>query len=209
MDYLEESYNLYLKGKNITEISEILKIEENLVQQHIINAKLSHSFGLNTNANTNIHESNILEQFLLLAKDDRIAKLDSLTPKSKALLIIEIGKFLDEESKNAEDYMLVIWIIGELGICDYNDYLKKLSFSYNGNIKRMAFSAMGKIYDEAFVPYLKQGCKDPKPQVRSYAIKAFAKYNTDDKLEFLRKVYKNETVDYNRKIILRAVEEGQ
>jgi len=207
LDYLEESYNLYLKGKNITEISEILKIEENLVQQHIINAKLSHSFSLNIN--TNINEANVLEEFLLLAKEDRIAELESLTPKSKALLIIEIGKFLEEDARNAEDYMLVIWIIGELGISDYNDYLKKLSFSYNGNIKRMAFSAMGKIYDEAFVPYLKQGCKDPKPQVRSYAIKAFAKYNTDDKLEFLRKVYKNETVDYNRKIILRAVEEGQ
>ncbi|MGB5822536.1 MAG: HEAT repeat domain-containing protein [Proteocatella sp.] len=209
MDYLKESYNLYLKGKNISEISEMLKIEENLVQQHIINAKLSHSFSLNTNTNAKVNTSNVLEQFLVLDKNDRIAKLESLAPKSKALLIVELGKFLGEDARNAEDYMLVIWIIGELGIRDYNDYLKKLSFSYNGNIKRMVFSAMGKIYDEAFVPYLKQGCKDPKPQVRSYAIKAFAKYNTDDKLEFLRKVYKNETVDYNRKIILRAVKEGQ
>lgn len=202
MDYLNESYKLYLSGKSISEISEILKIEENLVQQHIINAKLSHSF------DSNINNSNILEEFLILDKNDRIKKLETITSESKALLITEIGNFLNGNKKNAEDYMLVIWIIGELGINNYNEYLKKLSFSYNGNIKRMTFSAMGKVYDEEFVPYLKQGCKDSKPQVRSYAIKAFAKYNTDDKIEFLRKVYKNETVNYNRDIILRAVKEG-
>lgn len=201
MDYQKESYRLYLEKKTVTEISQILKIEENLVQQHIISAKLNQNFG-------NIKEDNFLEKLLAMNKSERLEEISNLSDETETDLALEILNFLNKETKNPEDCALVVWIIGELKLKKFDEYLKKLSFSYNGNIKRMVFSTMGKIYNSEFIPYLKQGCKDNKPQVRSYAIKAFAKYNTEDKLEFLRKIYKNETVEYNRQIILRVVKEG-
>lgn len=201
MDYQKESYRLYLEKKTVTEISQILKIEENLVQQHIISAKLNQNFG-------NIKEDNFLEKLLAMNKSERLEEISNLSEETKCNLALEILNFLNKETKNPEDCALVVWLIGELKFKNFDEQLKKLSFSYNGNIKRMVFSTMGKIYNPEFVPYLKQGCKDSKPQVRSYAIKAFAKYNTEDKLEFLRKIYKKETVDYNRQIILKVVKEG-
>ena len=201
MDYQKESYRLYLEKKTITEISKMLKIEENLVQQHIISAKLNQNFG-------NIQEYNFLEKLLAMDKADRLLKIANLSEQDKNNLALEISKFLEQETNNPEDCALVVWIIGELKFNNFEENLKKLSFSYNGNIKRMVFSTMGKIYNPEFVPYLKQGCKDKKPQVRSYAIKAFAKYNTEDKLDFLRNVYRQETVEYNRQIILKVVKEG-
>lgn len=201
MDYQKESYRLYLEKKTVTEISQILKIEENLVQQHIISAKLNQNFG-------NIKEDNFLETLLAMNKVERLEEISNLSEKTKCNLASEILNFLKRDTNNPEDCALVVWLIGELKLKNFDEHLKKLSFSYNGNIKRMVFSTMGKIYNPEFVPYLKQGCKDNKPQVRSYAIKAFAKYNTEDKLEFLRKIYKKETVDYNRQIILKVVKEG-
>lgn len=201
MNYQKESYRLYLEKKTISEISKILNIEENLVQQHIISAKLDQNFDKNI-------DNNILENLLVIDKNKRIQKISSFEYKDIEKLTLEIYNFLNLESNNPEDCALVIWIIGELKLKKFDEYLKKLSFSYNGNIKRMVFSTMGKIYNPEFVPYLKQGCKDKKPQVRSYAIKSFAKYNTEDKLDFLRKIYKQETEEYNRKIILKVVKEG-
>ena len=201
MNYQKESYRLYLEKKTISEISKILNIEENLVQQHIISAKLDQNFDKNI-------DNNILENLLVIDKNKRIQKISSFEYKDIEKLTLEIYNFLNLESNNPEDCALVIWIIGELKLKKFDEYLKKLSFSYNGNIKRMVFSTMGKIYNPEFVPYLKQGCKDKKPQVRSYAIRSFAKYNTEDKLDFLRKIYKQETEEYNRKIILKVVKEG-
>lgn len=201
MNYQKESYRLYLEKKTISEISKILNIEENLVQQHIISAKLDQNFDKNI-------DNNILENLLVIDKNKRIQKISSFEYKDIEKLTLEIYNFLNLESNNPEDCALVIWIIGESKLKKFDEYLKKLSFSYNGNIKRMVFSTMGKIYNPEFVPYLKQGCKDKKPQVRSYAIKSFAKYNTEDKLDFLRKIYKQETEEYNRKIILKVVKEG-
>ncbi|WP_028828336.1 HEAT repeat domain-containing protein [Proteocatella sphenisci] len=204
MNYQEESYKLYKAGKNISEISKILEIDENQVRQHIIDAKLSLSLNIKLQPQNNT----TLKKLLLMEKADRINFLQNITFDFKKELVNEISVFLNHEKNNAEDLSMVVWIIGELKLEKFNDYLKKLSFSYNGNIKRMAFSSMGKIYDEEFIPYLKQGCKDNKPQVRSYAIKSFSKYNTEDKIDFLRKVYKSETVEYNKDIILRIVKEG-
>jgi len=204
LNYQEETYKLYKIGKNISEISHVLEIDENQVRQHIIDAKLS----LSVNLNVQPENRTMLKKLLLMEKVDRINFLQNITLDLKNELINEISDFLNQEKNNAEDLSMVVWIIGELKLEKFNDYLKKLSFSYNGNIKRMAFSSMGKIYDEEFIPYLKQGCKDNKPQVRSYAIKSFSKYNTDDKIDFLRKVYKSETVEYNKDIILRIVKEG-
>ena len=201
MNYQKESYRLYLEKKTISEISKILNIEENLVQQHIISAKLDQNFDKNI-------DNNILENLLVIDKNKRIQKISSFEYKDIEKLTLEIYNFLNLESNNPEDCALVIWIIGELKLKKFDEYLKKLSFSYNGNIKRMVFSTMGKIYNPEFVPYLKQGCKDKKPQVRSYAIKSFANYYTEDKLDFLRKIYKQETEEYNRKIILKVVKEG-
>lgn len=202
MNCQEESYKLYKQGKTILEIASILKIDENQVKQHIIDAKLSQSLIYEPD------EQSMLQNILLMQKEERLDFLQSVTVDMKKTITSEIAVFLKQEKINSEDISMVIWLIGELRIDDFNDYLKKLSFSYNGNIKRMAFSTMGKIYDEEFIPYLKQGCKDNKPQVRSYAIKSFSKYNTYDKIDFLRKVYRKETADYNKDIILKIVKEG-
>ena len=202
MNCQEESYKLYKQGKTILEIASILKIDENQVKQHIIDAKLSQSLIYEPD------EQSMLQNILLMQKEERLDFLQSVTVDMKKTITSEIAVFLKQEKINSEDISMVIWLIGELRIDDFNDYLKKLSFSYNGNIKRMAFSTMGKIYDEEFIQYLKQGCKDNKPQVRSYAIKSFSKYNTDDKIDFLRKVYRKETADYNKDIILKIVKEG-
>lgn len=203
MNCQEESYKLYKQGKTVFEISSILKIDENKVKQHIIDAKLSQSLTFEPD------DQSVLENILLMQKEERLEFLKSIEIDMKNAIISEISVFLKQEKINSEDMSMVIWLIGELKIYDFNDYLKKLSFSYNGNIKRMTFSTMGKIYDEEFIPYLKQGCKDNKPQVRSYAIKSFSKYDTDDKVDFLRKIYRNETADYNKDIILKIVKEGQ
>ncbi len=136
MDYQKESYRLYLEKKTVTEISQILKIEENLVQQHIISAKLNQNFG-------NIKEDNFLERLLAMNKSERLEEISNLSDETETDLALEILNFLNKETKNPEDCALVVWIIGELKLKKFDEHLKKLSFSYNGNIKRMVFSTMG------------------------------------------------------------------
>ena len=136
MNCQEESYKLYKQGKTILEIASILKIDENQVKQNIIDAKLSQSLIYEPD------EQSMLQNILLMQKEERLDFLQSVTVDMKKTITSEIAVFLKQEKINSEDISMVIWLIGELRIDDFNDYLKKLSFSYNGNIKRMAFSTM-------------------------------------------------------------------
>ena len=94
MNYQEESYKLYKAGKNISEISKILEIDENQVRQHIIDAKLSLSLNIKLQPQNNT----MLKKLLLMEKADRINFLQNITFDLKKELVNEISVFLNHEN---------------------------------------------------------------------------------------------------------------
>lgn len=204
-DIVDIVYDLYKYGMSVDIISSVLGIEQGKVQKYIIDSKLKTNLIIE---NLTPVEVNILQELISLDRISRTNIILELNEEKLKQLHKELNIFFQLDKNNVEDVMSGLWIIGELKTSKFNTLLKNKSLSYNGNIKRMAISAMGKILDPSFEPYLKQCCKDPKPQVRSYAIKAFFKLQSPDKIQFLEKIYPNETVDYNKKLIEKLLKEG-
>lgn len=204
-DVVDIVYNLYKYGMTVQDISNVLGIDINLIQKYILDSKLKTTLALTNNETVN---ENILKNLISIDRTKRNSIIANLSDEGKELLFKEINDYFKNENLNVEDVMSVLWIIGELRTDKFNTILKNKSLSYNGNIKRMAISAMGKVLDPSFEPYLKQCCKDSKPQVRSYAIKAYSKLNSPDKNVFLEKLYLKENVDYNRRLLEKLIKEG-
>ena len=94
MNCQEESYKLYKQGKTILEIASILKIDENQVKQHIIDAKLSQSLIYEPD------EQSMLQNILLMQKEERLDFLQSVTVDMKKTITSEIAVFLKQEKIN-------------------------------------------------------------------------------------------------------------
>ena len=88
MNCQEESYKLYKQGKTILEIASILKIDENQVKQHIIDAKLSQSLIYEPD------EQSMLQNILHMQKEERLDFLKSVTVDMKKTITSEIAVFL-------------------------------------------------------------------------------------------------------------------
>ena len=108
-------------------------------------------------------------------------------------------------TSNIEDIMVLIWTIGELNFINFKNKLKYFCSHPHGNIRRMAFSAMGKMGLEEFLPYLINGLKDKKPQVKQYAIIAFGKISKEDSIERLYSIINDKN---EKEYIKRAAEQS-
>lgn len=161
------TYLLYGEGKSIELIAKIRNMNEENVKKQIILAK-SEILSLKK------EEKSILEKMLELSKPERTKVISSMSSEEKRNLAKEIYYRYDD-IKNAEDKMIVIWIIGELGIKKLLPIVYKDIKHPHGNVRRMICSAINKIGDSSGVKYLYKALIDPKPQVRQYAAKALGK----------------------------------
>ena len=108
---------------------------------------------------------------------------------------------------NIEDLMVIIWTIGELKTNSFNDKLKFYASHPHGNIRRMTYSAMGKIGSVEFLPYLSNGMKDIKPQVKQYAIIAFGKIADKEYIYKLNDIHTNKNEkEYVRRAAKQSIE---
>ena len=203
MDSLEDrhiSYLLYLENKNVEQISLIRNINQEVVKLHLLQTKKEIA-----KLSQKMNSENIINDYLSLSKGERELFLNNLNEDSKDIFLKEIHCSLDK-IKNIEDLMVLIWTFGEMRTQEFNNQLKYLSKHPHGNIRRMAFSAMGKINNEEFLPYIIQGMKDLKPQVKQYAIIAFGKIADISLLEKLKEISDSkDEKDY----IKRAAEQAE
>ncbi|MBP2027612.1 23S rRNA maturation mini-RNase III [Acetoanaerobium pronyense] len=175
----EITFLLYKEGKSLSQISLIRRLPIEEIQKQIISQKRKFSEHKLTQ-----YDNSMLIEYLSLGKEERLSYLLEITEKEKNSFEDLLEKALDSRD-NIEDLMILIWTIGEGRFENLKDKLKYFSAHPHGNIRRMSFSAMGKFSSEEFLPYVIQGLKDKKPQVRQYAIKAFEKignYNHVDRL---------------------------
>lgn len=197
MDEEEITYRLYLEGKTVLQIARIRNFSEEQVKQQLLTSKkriaMSKSDG-----------RDLIERYLSLAKGEREQYLSSIQG-------IEREKFtkrlLDafKEEHHVEDWMILVWTIGEMNLEELYGQLKFFSKHPHGNLRRMAFSSMGKTGCKEFLPYVVQGFRDSKAQVRQYAVIAFGKIGSEEdivKVSDLKKDPKEQ--DY----VLRAVDKA-
>lgn len=166
----EITFLLYKEGRSISEISFIRRLPIEEIQKQIITAKRMYS---NSKEPKSIKNTSILN-YLSLSKEKRLIYLGELQESDKKNFEQDLVCGL-KNCENIDDLMILIWTIGEGKFINLKDKLKYYSAHPHGNIRRMSFSAMGKFNSEEFLPYIIQGLKDKKPQVRQYAIKAFEK----------------------------------
>ncbi len=177
------SYNLFKEGKNIHQISKIRNMDEHTIKLQLFEIKKQLSYDIQNQGL--IEEDLSLNNYLSLSKLQRlefIQQIKNLKNEQEMLQIISDGLL---NIDNIEDIMVLIWTIGELNLTNFKDKLKYFCSHPHGNIRRMAFSAMGKMRLEEFLPYLINGLKDKKPQVKQYAIIAFGKISNQENIDRL------------------------
>lgn len=195
-------WDLYKGGLSIHKISEQLNIDFSKVESVIINEKLK---GLESQVSSN---KKLLDEIIILGKNDRIAYLENLPYDEKLILESQI-KVRAKDRINHEDVVTIIWLIGELQLNNLSELLCRYSSSPNGNIQRITYSSMGKLMNMRFVPYLKMGCKNKGVQVRMYAIKSLTKYDFYMKEDFFLSLLDIEENIRNKELIISAIEEVQ
>lgn len=174
------SYNLFKEGKTISQISRIRNIDDHTIKLQLFEIKKQMSYEIQ---NPDINEEHLtLDNYLSMSKLQRLECIQKLKDLNNEQAMTDILSKGFSSISNIEDMMVMIWTIGELNLIFFKDRLKYFCSHPHGNIRRMTFSAMGKMGLEEFLPYLINGLKDKKPQVRQYAIIAFGKVSNEDNI---------------------------
>lgn len=192
-DY-EITYFLYLEGKNIETISSIRRLSKEEVENHLIKAKI------------NLYSPNddILLKVISMNKNNRVDYLSKLKDTDKKFLVEEIYKRYFS-FKNAEDRMILIWLIGELKDTKLLPFLRMELRSNNTNFRRLSCSALGKIKNLQTKSWLEEMLKDKNPQVRQYSIKALSNIGDNDTLIKLNNM---KTKSNEKKYVLKSIDEA-
>ncbi|QXM06261.1 HEAT repeat domain-containing protein [Crassaminicella indica] len=177
------TYLLYHEGKSIALIAKIRNMNVEQVKRQIILAK-SEVFFANDN------EQSILEKMLEISKVERIKIINNMNIEDRKALAKEIYYQYNRIS-NAEDKMILIWIIGELGIKKLIHIVYKDIKHPHGNVRRMVCSAINKIGDASGIEYLHKALIDPKPQVRQYAAKGLGKIGNEKSVMKIKRLLGN------------------
>lgn len=197
------SYNLFKEGKTIYQISKIRNMDEHTIKFQLFEIKKQLSYEVQ-NTITNEEDFNISD-YLSMTKVQRLECIERIRNSGNE---DKMERMIEEAlitTSNIEDIMVLIWTIGEFNFINFKNKLKYFCSHPHGNIRRMAFSAMGKMGLEEFLPYLINGLKDKKPQVKQYAIIAFGKISKEDNIERLYSIIN----DINEKeYIKRAAEQS-
>lgn len=202
IDRLEDfkiTYLLYQEGKNINQISKIrnMKIED--VNRDII--KYKQYFNQIKHNNKTVID--------ILLEEDKNSRIDIINSLSENELN-NVKKLLYKRiliEKNVEDFMILLWICGELKDCRLLDIVHTCSKHPHGGVRRMAYSAMGKLGSDKSIDYLHKGLIDAKPQVRQYAAKSLCKIGNEITLKKLRNLINNPNEkEYVKRAFLEAID---
>ncbi len=202
IDNLEDfqiTYLLYQEGKNISQISRIRNMEVDDINRDIIKYKQI----LNQ---INYNDKTIIEILLEADKNSRIDILNSLNENE----LIDAKKLLYKRisvEKNVDDFMILLWICGELKDFRLLDIVHTCSKHPHGGVRRMAYSAMGKIGSDKSIDYLHKGLIDAKPQVRQYCAKSLCKIGNKITLKKLKNLINNPNEkEYVKRAFLEAID---
>ncbi len=197
IEYLEDhflTYLLYKEGKSIDLISRIRRMTKKQIENDIIKCKLEIS------KPSQLKDE--LVDIISMKKNDRIKYIEKLNDEGKRRLSEEIYKRYTK-FKNAEDRMILIWMIGELKDKGLLPLLRMELRSNNVNYKRLACSALGKIKEQKTKGWLEEMIYDDNPQVRQYAIKALAYIgDLESKAKLEKILLQNEEKDYIKRNII-------
>jgi HEAT repeat protein len=191
------TYLLYKEGKSIELISKIRRMTLKQVENDIIKCKLE----INKPTQTQDNLVNIIS----MKKQDRIRYIERLDNDDKENLSMEIYKRYTK-FKNAEDRMILIWMIGELKNKELLPLLRMELKSNNVNYRRLACSALGKIKERETKRWLEDMIYDENSQVRQYAIKALAHVGDLESVPKLKKLLMQDNEkDYVKKNIISTL----
>ncbi|QZY56500.1 HEAT repeat domain-containing protein [Crassaminicella profunda] len=177
------TYLLYQEGKSIELIAKIRNMNVERVKKQIILAK-SEAISLKE------QDKSMLEKMLEISKTERIKMISRMPSKDRKTLAREIY-YGYNHIRNAEDKMILIWIIGELRIKELVHIVYKDIKHPHGNVRRMVCSAINKIGDPKGIDSLHKALLDSKPQVRQYAAKGLGKIGDEKSIIKMKRLLGN------------------
>lgn len=193
------SFLLYREGKTVMQIARIRGLSEQTVKQHLLISKKQ-----NAGKNNEQRRLSLLETYLVMSKEQRQEYLGSLSREEEKDLALELLEAANSNCQT-EDLMVILWTVGEKKMQTLYSRLKFYCKHPHGNIRRICYSSMGKTGNAEFLPYVVQGFKDKKAQVRQYAVIAFGKLADETQLFMLDSLRRNKSEEA---YVLRAAEKA-
>lgn len=200
MSQEEITHKLYKEGKTVAQIARIRNIGEEQVKIHLLTAQRK---------NVISQKEDLIQRYLALSKDERQVYLSLLHGDEEEAFCRRLKEAF-EEDYHIEDRMVLLWTIGEMNLKAFYGQLKFFAKHPHGNVRRMVYSSMGKTGNREFLPYVVQGFKDTKAQVRQYAVIAFGKIASSEDIYKVREVKNNVSEpDYVLRAVDKAIENIQ
>ncbi len=196
------TYLLYKDSKTVSQISKIRNISTTDVNDHLIKAKLE----IKAMFKDKIELSkDILDKFLEMNKDNRIAFMDNLDEEKMIDFKRKLYKRILIE-RNAEDLMILIWATGELRDDRFLKLLHPLTTHRHSDVRRITYSALRKIESPKSREVLQRGLYDTNAQTRQYCAKALSKIGNETSLRMLRRLKSKK--QFEKDYVLRAYDDA-
>ena len=205
IDNLEDhyiTYLLYKESRTVSQISKIRNLSISEVNDQLIKAKLEIKSIFKDKVELS---KDIIDEFLVLNKDDRLKFIDSLNEESMLNFKRKLYKRIVTE-KNSEDLIILIWTTGELKDERFLVLLHPLTNYRHSDVRRITYSAIRKIESPNSRNYLHKGLYDTNPQTRQYCAKALAKIGNKNSLKILKQLRNKK--NFEKEYVLRAYEEA-
>jgi len=196
------TYLLYKDSKTVSQISKIRNISTTDVNDHLIKAKLEIKAMLKDKIELS---KDILDKFLEMNKDNRIAFMDNLDEEKMIDFKRKLYKRILIE-KNAEDLMILIWATGELKDDRFLKLLHPLTTHRHSDVRRITYSALRKIESPKSREVLQRGLYDTNAQTRQYCAKALSKIGNETSLRMLRRLKSKK--QFEKDYVLRAYDDA-
>ena len=147
----------------------------------------------------------ILDKFLEMNKDNRIAFMDNLEEEKMIDFKRKLYKRILVE-RNAEDLMILIWATGELKDDRFLKLLHPLTTHRHSDVRRITYSALRKIESPKSREVLQRGLYDTNAQTRQYCAKALSKIGNETSLRMLRRLKTKK--QFEKDYVLRAYDDA-
>ena len=196
------TYLLYKDSKTVSQISKIRNISTTDVNDHLIKAKLEIKAMLKDKIELS---KDILDKFLEMNKDNRIAFMDNLDEEKMIDFKRKLYKRILVE-RNAEDLMILIWATGELKDDRFLKLLHPLTTHRHSDVRRITYSALRKIESPKSREVLQRGLYDTNAQTRQYCAKALSKIGNETSLRMLRRLKSKK--QFEKDYVLRAYDDA-
>ena len=196
------TYLLYKDSKTVSQISKIRNISTTDVNDHLIKAKLEIKAMLKDKIELS---KDILDKFLEMNKDNRIAFMDNLDEEKMIDFKRKLYKRILVE-RNAEDLMILIWATGEMKDDRFLNLLHPLTTHRHSDVRRITYSALRKIESPKSREVLQRGLYDTNAQTRQYCAKALSKIGNETSLRMLRRLKSKK--QFEKDYVLRAYDDA-